>query len=1281
MASLQARGHMNGSSTLSASSDQRGLFPAAVPSTFSPPPPDVFPKMGSNIMNIKAGANSSLYQICTGLRQRLGDVPGFEDHIIEMEEEEEDSADEPKDPVTLMWNCLRRGYPLMTIYNASSPERPLKFDATKIREDKVGKATTFKFLQACMTDLKIPPHECFLITDLFGEDTTGFVKVTKLVNRVLDILDTRGFLRHNEQPTKAAVAESAPTSYKAHVIEELLMTERNYIQHLEILQEFKRQVTGGIAGDAIHDIFLNLNQLLDFQRRFLVRIEQQNRLSESEQNWGKLFSYYRESFRVYEPFIANQNRCNETVLSVWPKLKKADLSNELRGIVETPSVLLSFLIKPFQRLSKYPLLLAELRTKGGLDLEKQEDLEEGEAAARSIMTRADEAVQKEHHAAAVNELQSRVEDWKGHKINHFGELLHFGNYTVLKGEGAKVVEREVSVIFDSLDPVTRAMVFSLFMRSLHRGTSKPPRPRSWTSALQFLNRNPRGKHVSDLASVPEHSVEEHRPVPVTPKTPPRRSMFLLRRKTPPACPQILSQAPSQIPVEPPSWSPFRFHFKRRKGPTRGMLGTPPSRISSDAEPPMKTKPPEEQAIEIFQNALQILKIGTEPELATSEGMNRAPTSESSTDDAYRRIMDWSHNTPFHTKASKAYPPKALTPLQFLLLKSIREARHLYKLDGAFKNTTLFLFSNSQLPDPILSLAARAAAATATATAEPVLGIKPMSDLEKQVADDLAIESLVREQYKVYLFERILLCCKEINPNKPKNKMLAGKQPLVDRKGKLKLQLKGRIFMQNVTDVVTLNQGQYTLQIFWKGDPGVENFVIRFPDEAQMIKWRDTVQAQKKSLCDQARNSGQTGTSATEFNYMKDQVLSKNPYQEDEDMEEEEIISQIVGPTQSSFTVSRNPSSNSLRSIAGPTRMAPPKFPLAEHGNGMYAPPLSLNTNVPPGTAASPGEFPGNSYFSPTNDSPTSTRSTSQQSFSQFTRQQTVAGHWPHEENKHRTAPAMGRAPSREGPAPPNSYVVNGRTVTRPSLPVMAASQNPQQSRLRSASTPDIHNLNAPGARRQGASHLPTQAENVPMPPIPSHMVQGRAPLNRSQTSSPVESQLPIRSATQSPSVHRDRAHRQYQEPIGYDRQGQRLQQSFESETRDYHHGHYAEEPTQLTPQNTETSSSANSIMDYPNQLKVRVRFDPEPSHVTIVVPTFIKHRSLTDRIDSKMAKVTAASIAKKTARLRYEDSDGDMVRIETDEDVHLAIEDWATQNERQILEGPAPDFELQWQQN
>ncbi len=50
---------------------------------------------------------------------------------------------------------------------------------------------------------------------------------------------------------------------------------------------------------------------------------------------------------------------------------------------------------------------------------------------------------------------------------------------------------------------------------------------------------------------------------------------------------------------------------------------------------------------------------------------------------------------------------------------------------------------------------------------------------------------------------ILLCCKEINVNKPKNKMSA--RSLVTKDGKPKLQLKGRIFMQNVTETISLQK--------------------------------------------------------------------------------------------------------------------------------------------------------------------------------------------------------------------------------------------------------------------------------------------------------------------------------------------------------------------------------------------------------------------------------------------------------------------------------------------
>lgn len=144
--------------------------------TISPQSPPDFPKPEQSIMNIRAGADSSLYQICQNLRTRLATVPGFEGHLAEMDEEEAE-AEDSIDPVTLMWNSLRRGYPLMTVYNALRPAKPLDVDTSKVKERDLGKAATFKFLQACMSELKFDASECFLITDLYGEDTTGFVKV------------------------------------------------------------------------------------------------------------------------------------------------------------------------------------------------------------------------------------------------------------------------------------------------------------------------------------------------------------------------------------------------------------------------------------------------------------------------------------------------------------------------------------------------------------------------------------------------------------------------------------------------------------------------------------------------------------------------------------------------------------------------------------------------------------------------------------------------------------------------------------------------------------------------------------------------------------------------------------------------------------------------------------------------------------------------------------------------------------------------------------------------
>lgn len=125
-------------------------------------------------------------------------------------------------------------------------------------------------------------------------------------------------------------------------------------------------------------------------------------------------------------------------------------------------------------------------------------------------------------------------------------------------------------------------------------------------------------------------------------------------------------------------------------------------------------------------------------------------------------------------------------------------------------------------------------------------------------------------------------------------------------------------------------GSYTCQIFWKGDPGIENFIIRFSSEDMMKKWAQQIESQRKRYRERMRNSDGSrtgGTSQTEFEFMRNQPTLENPYarpgEEDEEDESETLVgsgapswvssSQTYPNGQSEFSQSRNASTSSLRS--------------------------------------------------------------------------------------------------------------------------------------------------------------------------------------------------------------------------------------------------------------------------------------------------------------------------------------------------------------------------------
>lgn len=372
------------------------------------------------------------------------------------------------------------------------------------------------------------------------------------------------------------------------------------------------------------------------------------------------------------------------------------------------------------------------------------DLTEGRAAAQSILSRADEALDKEFRVAAVNELQSRVEDWKGHKIEHFGDLLLFGSYTVLKGEGAKEVEREVSAAHSFLGTQSRDLVRDPPQDALlPKAQRKPKCPQG---LKPVVDRIPRDIRLSDVSIViEEYTRDQGNPAITTHGLNERKDKARKRLedegvilKSPQASQPQTSRASNETPQHPGPETPI-------KSPRSTSLERAVSQISYSSEPDLKG----------------LVALGL---LAPS-----SPTVGNGSTQPQRLSIS---NGPF--TRSKCFIANDIEHIPCpSLLPECQSPRTLY-----------FWFPRKRLK-----------------TANPISFTK----LEKEVIKELNIDLPRRKQYKVYLFERILLCCKEINPNKPKNKMLGANKPLVDKKGKLKLQLKGRIFMQNVTDVVTVKR--------------------------------------------------------------------------------------------------------------------------------------------------------------------------------------------------------------------------------------------------------------------------------------------------------------------------------------------------------------------------------------------------------------------------------------------------------------------------------------------
>lgn len=418
-------------------------------------------KTSSAIFQLNQGTTAkTISQRCFELIRKLACLEpikaDFVDPLLKYYAEQKPPVMLAHDPVTIAWNLCRQGAALCALINkfrANTIARIVPWD-TPITEASfkgaAAKNNLFACLEACKNELYMTDDQLFLSSNLLGEDTNTLSKAIDLANNFLERIKKTQAINFTKR-VDALVASDPLYADIQHVadgekpkrllvFEEFYNTERTYVNDLEKLAKYKEELRmdNVVSEELLKDLFSNLDKLMDFQRSFFIAFERQilagtrSLQASYDSHIGNFFIEWEKAFGVYDEYCANFNRAKEVAAAEVNALKA-------KAAIIDPMVLESFLIKPVQRVCKYPLLFREIIKNSPKDSPDLKELEEAERVAKGVGDRVNEKQRKAENAIIAEDFKSRVDDWKGIEPSRLGDLEMFGKMTASIG----AVEKEV----------------------------------------------------------------------------------------------------------------------------------------------------------------------------------------------------------------------------------------------------------------------------------------------------------------------------------------------------------------------------------------------------------------------------------------------------------------------------------------------------------------------------------------------------------------------------------------------------------------------------------------------------------------------------------------------------------------------------------------------------------------------------------------------------------------------------------------------------------------------
>ncbi|XP_029984725.1 pleckstrin homology domain-containing family G member 1 isoform X2 [Sphaeramia orbicularis] len=243
-----------------------------------------------------------------------------------------------------------------------------------------------------------------------------------------------------------------PRTYVDRVVQEILDTERTYVQDLHsIVQDYLECISNqsrlALSPEDKGSLFGNIQDIYRFNRDLLHDLEKCNA---DPVAIAECFVSKSEEFHIYTQYCTNYPRSVAVLTECMRNKALAKFFRERQESLRHSLPLGSYLLKPVQRILKYHLLLHEIANHMEKDTEIYEVVQEAIDTMQRVAWHINDMKRKHEHAVRLQEIQSLLTNWKGPDLIGYGELVLEGTFRLQRAKNERTL-----FLFDKLLLITK----------------------------------------------------------------------------------------------------------------------------------------------------------------------------------------------------------------------------------------------------------------------------------------------------------------------------------------------------------------------------------------------------------------------------------------------------------------------------------------------------------------------------------------------------------------------------------------------------------------------------------------------------------------------------------------------------------------------------------------------------------------------------------------------------------------------------------------------------------